>query len=474
MSLRCLIASILALFVSVSTAQKVPSVIVKSVFVEGNRKTKTRIITRELTFAIGDTIPLSKFGKILEENRLRVMNTNLFSVVEMNAKDWKSGDLPIDEVNVTINIIENFFVYPIPIFGLADRNFNVWWTEQNHALSRTNYGMSLQHINTTGQRDPLSATVQLGYTKRLGLSYELPYINKKQTIGLFTSGNYGVNRELAVLTEGNKLVFYQNDDAFVFRNFGLTFGMTITPGLLSRHVIAAGFSQQTIDTAIINRNQDYYVDSRVSQRYFALTYSFSHDTRDMRPYPLKGHLASIGISKAGLLPTDDVNALNVTMRWAQFGKISGKWSYETVAKVKTALIRGPQPYTFRQGLGYGADYLRGYEYYVVDGDDFGLLQNSLHFELFDRTFDLSKYLKWNILEGFRSLPLKCYLSGNFDLARAQSSDLLAQKNPLNNRTLYSGGIGFDVVAYYSWVWQFQYSWNDLGERGLFFHYKAGF
>jgi hypothetical protein len=118
--------------------------------------------------------------------------------------------------------------------------------------------------------------------------------------------------------------------------------------------------------------------------------------------------------------------------------------------------------------------LRGYEYYVVDGDDFGLLQNSLHFELFDRTFDLSKYLKWNILQGFRSLPLKCYLSGNFDVAQARSSDLLAQKNPLNNRTLYSGGIGFDVVAYYSWVWQFQYSWNDLGEKGLFFHYKAGF
>lgn len=476
--MRFPIICILLAFFSFLSAQNTqtlpPSVIVKGIFVEGNRKTKTRIITRELTFIVGDTIPLSKFGKMLEDNRLRILNTNLFAVVEMNVKDWKSGDLPVDEVNVNIKIIENFFVYPVPTFSLADRNFNVWWKEQNRDLNRTNYGLSLQHINTTGQRDPLSITVQLGYTQRLGLSYELPYINKKQTIGLFTSGNYGVNRELAVLTEGNKLVFYRNNDTYVFRNFGLTVGMTITPGLLSRHVIAASFSEQTVDTAIVNRNQDYYVDSRVNQRYFALSYSFSHDTRDMRPYPLKGHLASIGISKAGLLPTDNVNALNVSMRWAQFGKISKKLSYETVAKVKTALIRGPQPYTFRQGLGYGLDYTRGYEYYVVDGDDFGLLQNSLHFELFDRTFDLSKYLKWNILQGFRSLPLKCYLSGNFDVAQARGSELLAQKNPLNNRTLYSGGVGFDIVAYYSWVWQIQYSWNDLGERGLFFHYKAGF
>jgi Omp85 superfamily domain len=357
---------------------------------------------------------------------------------------------------------------------LADRNFNVWWKEQNRALSRTNYGFSLMHTNMTGQRDPLTATLQLGYTKRIGLSYEIPFVNKKQTIGLFGSSNYGVNRELGVLTKGNKLIFYKNDDKFVFQNFGITMGMTITPGLLTRHVISASFSQQNVDTAIVNRNQDYYLDNRFNQRYFALNYSFSHDTRDMRPYPLKGHLASFGLSKAGLLKSDDVNALTATLKWAQFGTITKKWSFETVAKVRTALIRGQQPYTFTQGLGYSADYLRGYEYYVVDGLDYGLLKNSLHFELFDKIFDLSKYLKWDILKGFRSFPLKCYLSGNFDLAHARGPAELVKTNPLNNRTLYSGGLGLDIVAYYSWVWQIQYSWNDLGEKGVFFHYKAGF
>jgi hypothetical protein len=474
MFIRCSITGILALCFFYLSAQTVPSVIVKSVVVEGNRKTKTRIITRELTFSIGDTIPLSKFGKLLEDNRLRVMNTNLFNVVQLNVKDWKSGNLPVDEVNIVITVIENFFVYPVPIFGLADRNFNVWWKEQKHSLARTNYGFSLMHINTTGQRDPFSLTAQFGYTPRVSLSYELPYVNKKQTVGLFISSNYGVNRELAVRTENNKLVFYRNTEKSIFQNVGLTVGATITPGLLSRHVVALSYSQQSIDTAVINRNQDYFLESRSQQRYLILNYSFSHDTRDMRPYPLKGHLASVTLTKSGLLKSDDVNSLTANMRWAQFGKIAPRLSYESVAKIRLGLIKGAQPYTFTHGMGYGTDYLRGYEYYVVDGQDFGVLKNSLHFELFDKTFDLSKYLTWKILQGFRSLPLKLYLSGNFDLGYARNSAALALKNPLDNRTLRSGGLGLDIVAYYSWVWQIQYSWNDLGEKGLFLHYKAGF
>jgi hypothetical protein len=205
-----------------------------------------------------------------------------------------------------------------------------------------------------------------------------------------------------------------------------------------------------------------------------LNYNFSHDTRDMRPYPLKGHLFSVAISKSGLFKSDDVNALTASVRWAQFGKIAPKLSYESVAKFRASLIGGEQPYTFTHGMGYGADNLRGFELYVVDGNNYGVFKNSLHFELFDKTFDLSKYMTWKMLQGFRSLPLKLYLSGNFDMGYAQTSSALALRNPLNNRVIRSGGLGLDIVAYYSWVWQIQYSWNDLGQKDIFLHYKAGF
>ena len=72
-----------------------------------------------------------------------------------------------------------------------------------------------------------------------------------------------------------------------------------------------------------------------------------------------------------------------------------------------------------------------------------------------------------------------YLKGlpalfNFDMGYAKNSTVLVARNPLNNRLIRSGGLGLDIVAYYSWVWQIQYSWNDLGQKGIFLHYKTGF
>jgi hypothetical protein len=42
-------------------------------------------------------------------------------------------------------------------------------------------------------------------------------------------------------------------------------------------------------------------------------------------------------------------------------------------------------------------------------------------------------------------------------------------NTLANSFLYSGGFGVDVVTFYDLVFRFEYSFNQLGEKGLFFH-----
>ena len=45
---------------------------------------------------------------------------------------------------------------------------------------------------------------------------------------------------------------------------------------------------------------------------------------------------------------------------------------------------------------------------------------------------------------------------------------------LNNRLLYSGGIGLDIVTLYDISFRIEYSFNQLGENGLFLHTKGGF
>ena len=58
-------------------------VVIDSIFIEGNKKTKNRIILRELTFSQGDSLPLSTMAAALEQNKLRLMNTNLFLTAYM-------------------------------------------------------------------------------------------------------------------------------------------------------------------------------------------------------------------------------------------------------------------------------------------------------------------------------------------------------------------------------------------------------
>ena len=47
-------------------------------------------------------------------------------------------------------------------------------------------------------------------------------------------------------------------------------------------------------------------------------------------------------------------------------------------------------------------------------------------------------------------------------------------NSLVNSFLYTGGFGIDVVTFYDLVFRFEYSFNQLGQSGLFFHIGSDF
>ena len=272
-------------------------VTIDSIYIAGNKKTKNRILLRELTFSQGDSIPLSMMPSILEQNRLRLMNTGLFLNSKINIKNWKADNHAIAEIIVT----ENWFLYPIPIFEIADRNFNVWWKEHNHDLRRTNYGMRLTFNNATGRRDPLTALVQMGYTPKYSFGYSLPYINKKQTIGLSLSYYNAVNREVGYTTDSNKIVFFKNPDKFLQRREATSAAMSYTPGLYTSHTFSIGYSRNRVDTLIANTlNPDYYLNSEIQQKYLWAYYSFTYDKRDIRPYPMNGYYFNFYAQKNGV------------------------------------------------------------------------------------------------------------------------------------------------------------------------------
>ena len=110
-------------------------IVIGSIRIDGNDRTKEYIIRRELTFAERDTIPFSLIQYATDRSEKNILNTSLFLSAVIEFID--SAD---HHVNCLITVAERWYVFPRLFFSLVDRNFNVWWVEEDHKLSRTQYG----------------------------------------------------------------------------------------------------------------------------------------------------------------------------------------------------------------------------------------------------------------------------------------------------------------------------------------------
>ncbi len=435
-------------------------VVIDSISVEGNRRTRPSYMLRELEFQVGDSLPVAQLGAILERNGFRLMNLSIFTSATINVKHWAPGN----RVKLHIKVTESWYFYPVPVFEFADRNFNVWWTEFNRSLKRVNYGLDLAQINLTGRADVFKIRGIFGYTNRYGFSYDCPGINKKQTLGLETGVSFSRNKELSYTTGGNRLLFRNDPDAWQIERFQAHVRMIWRPKLFGFHAATLEFKHFVIaDTIARKINPDYFLNGRTRQRTLNLGYNFSFDNIDIRPYPLKGWLVQLELRQNGLLPTDDLFLFQAKVDVRKFTPIAKKMSLGVTAKARTSLPRRKPPYANNSNLGYGGDLVRGFEYFVIDGLDFGLLRTSVNYEWMNRTFDLGRLMP---LKSYKKLPIKAYFALHNDIGYA-NDPYYAANNPFVNRLLRGHGAGIDFVVYYDKTAQFQWFWNPLSNQGIF-------
>lgn len=87
--------------------------IVDSILIVGNDQTEEFIITRELTFSIGDTLT----PEIIFYNRERIYSLGLFAHVYVNP-------LIENSVNILeIKLEERWYIYPIPFVNIKERDW---------------------------------------------------------------------------------------------------------------------------------------------------------------------------------------------------------------------------------------------------------------------------------------------------------------------------------------------------------------
>ncbi len=444
---------------NMATTDSVP-LIVRQITLIGNKKTRDGIVYRELNFAVGDTLHVGELKKRFERSENNLFNTQLFNSIDIT---WLQDQ---SDMRIFVILQERWYIFPIPIFEVAERNFNAWWKTKD--FSRVVYGMALSWRNVTGRNDLLTGTLRLGYTQRMSLSYSLPFIDRQRKIGMSVSGFYLRNREIQIMAIDNELVNFKEENRYAKKEYGGNFGLTIRPGLYESHLLETAYRNCAVTDSAVLVNPDYLNNRDSSERYFSFRYLFKSNHLDISVYPTKGNYFDVEVTKSGFpLLQDDIDILSVTMRYKQFWQIGKRWFAAAGATGKLS-GRTFQPYYNTRALGYNKEVIRGYDYYVIDGQHFALFKSGLRFSLLPK-----KDLHAGFIPSakFNTIPFSIYVGIFADLGYVIDNQFEA-KNPLTNSWQYGYGAGLDLFTYYDVVIRAEYSFNKLGESGFFLHFTA--
>ncbi len=437
--------------------------IISDILITGNKTTKSFIITRELIFHKGDTLSHAVLAAAMWRSRENLINTSLFNFVNIyDQPDANDSSL----THVIVHVAERWYIWPLPIFEIVDRNFNEWWLTKD--FSRTNYGVYFTKDNFRGRRENLSILVRLGYSQRLGLYYTVPYLNRRQENGMSFGFSFTRNHEIAYGIEENKLRYYKDENDYVRKQFSGGVRFTHRSGIHEYHSLGAEFQDNFIADTIVSFNADYFLNGTSEQQLLILSYQYKLDYRDIKTYPLKGYYFDFEVFKQGIGAfKNEPDLLSLSSNFRRYWELAPRWHFAAGVKGK---LSGQSfvPYYNSRGLGYASDFVRSYEYYVVNGQNYFLFKSNIKFTLIPEKVVNVDFIP---LEKFKTIPFAFYLNLFSDLGYAHDRQF-AENNSLANTWEAGGGIGLDYVTYYDLVFRLEYSINRLGEHGLFLHFTS--
>ncbi len=445
-------------FMSIVSAQnnvQDSSLIISKIIVSGNKHTKTNIILREIFFKEGDTIQTHQLDQKIQESKSFIFNTTLFLSVDIQTARTENNLL-----TVIVIVKERWYIFPLPYFKLVDRNFNEWWVNQKHSFERVNYGMKFYHNNLSGNNDKLNVWLITGYNRQVTLRYELPFINKKMTNGINVGVTTSKQKEINYNTSlNNKQQFFKITNGFSknFTRFDFTF--TNRPDKKVKHSFRIAYTMESIDDSVVIKNPNYYPNNKASFNYLDFTYSLQYLNSNYNAYPTNGFSGGFSFYHRGFFNTD-AEFTQVTLNTVIAKPLFKKWF---VRARNAATIKFPYNNNFiNQPLfGYGDFQLRGQEYYVVDG--MAGLMSKISFGTSVLNFNVKMPVKGNT---YNKIPVKIY--GKFYTDFGYSYNPNVDNNLLNNKLMYTYGLGLDIVTIYDIVIKLEYSLNQLGDRGFFF------
>lgn len=452
-------ALVIFLFLSISSKSQLKSrdttsIFIRNILIEGNKKTKSHIILREIPFKRNDTLDRVRAKELMLNARKNIYNTELFISVDVY-------DVKIHEgvYDIYVFVKERWYTLPIPYLELADRSFNVWLQKYHADLRRLSYGVDFIQQNLTGRNDKMEVLATAGFNRQLQVDYTTPYLSQAMKSRLKLGFGIMGSKEIPYIsTDSNKLLYHQSD-VTIRRGWHATTGFIIRREIKKREWITVSLNGANIFDSINYYNPDYFKGNATHHVFPEVEYKMKYDDVDNIMYPLKGKKYQLILSKRGLGWSGDVNRL-FAAAYANFFQPFGKDWFGAFKLRGQIMVPFDQPFYNTKAIGYGDDYIRGYEFYVIDGIASFIAKADIKKKLI--FFEVPTFLN---SKNYSKIPFTLYGKVYTDIGAAYNRN----QSMLGNQLQYGGGIGLDIVTLYDLSLSLNFSVNALGQKGFYLH-----
>lgn len=427
---------------------------VGSILFVGNKVTKESVFQAELDFRVGDTLSASTLSKRLEANRRRIFNLQLFHQVLVQAV-CRDGELTI-----LYSVQERWYTFPIPIFSLADRNFRSWLNRSDR-WQRVDYGLHLVRRNFRGRNEQLLGNLQLGFNRKYELFYEAPGYGRRRRIGIGAGFSYYRSRALDYATVQDKLVNLRQEHDFPIERQYATVGVRWRRTVQHLTALDVSYHREQVSDSVLYYNPAYYLRGP-ERNYLEFTLISTLNQRNTFAYPLTGQYAQAALSYRSFLSGGAPGIITLRGRYTRYVALGGPFYYSIGTLAQFRLARAVA-YADNRALGYEV-LVRGYDAYVVDGRQYGLVQQGITYRLLD-----VGQLRLNRVRTakFNTIPLVIYANAFTDVGYVRQPST-TPVNQLDNRLLASAGAALHLVTYYDWVFTLEYARTRERQGGFFF------
>jgi hypothetical protein len=443
----------------------IEEIIISNIKIKGNKKTKKEIILRELDFKVGEKISINKLKVKIYDAKENLTNLNLFNFIEFEYKEIENN------VSIQVKLTERWYVWPYPIFEISDRNFNVWWhdfKQSNYSdLTRINYGLFINIENFRGRNELIILKYRRGFKEHYQLNYKVPFLKKNQNLGINTDIEFFRRKKTFYKTQGDSLLFFEDKENFTSKDLIVHFDVIFRNNIKILNKLKAKYFLTNINDSINILNPNYLSNNSNKASYLRFSYNFIYENRNNKNYPLEGNYINIEASKSVGL-SSPINHLELNSHLEYHHKIKETFFIGSSFRSRIT-YKNLQSYFTNETFGFN-DYVRGYEYYVVDGKDYWLSKSSIKTCLIKPKKFTIPYFK---MEQFRKSHYSVYLSVFSDLGYARNIQNF-NENLLTNSIMWGRGVSLDYVTYYNKMIRLEFTINSLSEKGVFLHFSNPF